>query len=326
MIITKKNPKISVIIPVYRVEKELDRCVKSLSSQTYRDFEVILVDDGSPDRCPELCDIYAQKYTWIRVLHKENGGLSDARNAGVKIANGEYITFVDSDDWVSPRYLEALINPILNKVADISVVDIQLVEHEMFVNQPIDEPVTFTVSSANAVFSKVLYQKYRDVSACGILLPKQLAQMYPFPKGKLFEDLYTTYHYYLNVKNIAVILEGLYYYYQRPGSIMGCRNDQSILDLEEASSLIVEVCQDDVDLLKAAKNKRFSNYCRILATVPDLEQRHVEIYRKILKIIKEDRWGILRNPYTRIKNKIAAIASFGGSQCIQKLYQFKLRG
>ena len=107
---------------------------------------------------------------------------------------------------------------------------------------------------------------------------------------------------------------------------MGKRNDQFVLDLEESSRLIVKVCQGDPELLKAAKSKRFSNYCRILATVPDLEQRHVEIYRKILKIIKEDRWGILRNPYTRMKNKIAAIASFGGSQCIQKLYQFKLRG
>lgn len=323
MIITENGPKISVIVPVYQVEKELDRCVKSLCAQTYRDFEVILVDDGSPDNCPALCDMYAQKYTWIHVLHKENGGLSDARNAGVRIAKGEYITFVDSDDWVSPRYLEALVNPILNKMADISVVGIQLINHEAYADKLSAEPITFTVSSAKDVFSKVLYQKYRDVSACGILLPKQLARMYPFPKGKLFEDLYTTHHYYLNVKTVAVILEGLYYYYQRPGSIMGRRNAQFIFDLEEASSLIVEACQDDTDLLKAAKSKRFSNCCRIVATVPDLEQRHAEIYRKILNTIKEDRWDILWNPHTRIKNKIAVIASFGGGRCIQKLYRIK---
>lgn len=325
MIITENGPKISVIIPVYQVEKELDRCVKSLCAQTYRDFEVILVDDGSPDNCPALCDMYAQKYTWIHVLHKENGGLSDARNAGVRIAKGEYITFVDSDDWVSPRYLEALVNPILNKMADISVVDIRLVTPKMFDDKLTDEPITFIVNSAKKVFTKVLYQRYKDVSAYGILLPKQIVQMYPFPKGKLFEDLYTTYHYYLSVKNIAVISEKLYcYYYQRPGNIMGRRNDQFILNLEEASSLIVEVCQDDDNLLKAAKSKRFSNYCRILATIPDLEQRHAEIYRKILKTIKEDRWDILWNSHTRKKNKIAAIASFGGSQCIKKLYQLNM--
>lgn len=326
MIITEKNPKISVIIPVYRVEKELERCVKSLSSQTYRDFEVILVDDGSPDQCPALCDMYAEKYPWIRTLHKENGGLSDARNAGVKLARGKYVTFVDSDDWVSPRYLQSLITPVIEQRADISVVDFQLVDSEKCIYEAREGKNSFKVMDAKEVFKEILYQTYRDVCAWGILLPKQLVQEYPFPKGKLFEDLYTTYHYYFNAKKVAVISEKLYYYYQRPGSIMEKRNDQFVLDLEESSRLIVKVCQGDSELLKAAKSKRFSNYCRILATVPDLEQRHAEIYRKILKIIKEDRWGILRNPYTRMKNKIAAIASFGGSQCIQKLYQFKLRG
>ena len=96
------TPKISVIVPVYKVEAYLPRCVESLLSQTYKDFEIILVDDGSPDTCPAMCDAYAKKYSNIHVLHKENGGLSDARNAGVTIAKGEYVTFVDSDDYVHP--------------------------------------------------------------------------------------------------------------------------------------------------------------------------------------------------------------------------------
>lgn len=100
---------ISVIVPVYGVEKYLDKCVQSILAQTYRDFEILLVDDGSPDNCPQLCDAYSQKYDCVRALHKSNGGLSDARNFGIKYARGNDVTFVDSDDFVAPDYLEVLV-------------------------------------------------------------------------------------------------------------------------------------------------------------------------------------------------------------------------
>ena len=96
---------ISVIVPVYQVEEYLDRCVQSIVDQTYTNLEIILVDDGSPDRCPQMCDEWAKRDSRIRVIHKENGGLSDARNAGMQAASGTYIAFVDSDDWVSERYI-----------------------------------------------------------------------------------------------------------------------------------------------------------------------------------------------------------------------------
>lgn len=118
------TPKISVIVPVYKVEAYLPRCVESLLSQTYKDFEIILVDDGSPDTCPAMCDAYAKKYSNIHALHKENGGLSDARNAGVTIAKGEYVTFVDSDDYVHPAYLEMLMQGI-RQGADFLYADLQ---------------------------------------------------------------------------------------------------------------------------------------------------------------------------------------------------------
>lgn len=123
-------PLISVIVPVYRVEKYLDTCVKSILTQTYKNFELILVDDGSPDNCPALCDKYAEIYKNIRVIHKENGGLSDARNIGVTMAKGEYVTFIDSDDYVHPLYLEMLLNGIRNTKADFSVGDIKVIFEE----------------------------------------------------------------------------------------------------------------------------------------------------------------------------------------------------
>ena len=110
-----KKPLISVIVPVYKVEAYLGRCVESLLSQTYGNLEIILVDDGSPDNCGQICDTYAARDTRIRVIHKENGGLSSARNAGIDVARGEYLGFVDSDDWVDVHTYEWLLNMALEE-------------------------------------------------------------------------------------------------------------------------------------------------------------------------------------------------------------------
>ena len=111
---------ISVIVPVYKVEKFLARCLDSIISQTYENMEIILVDDGSPDSCGSICDEYAQRDARFRVLHKENGGLSDARNCGVEIASGAYIAFIDSDDYIAPNYVEYLYRLLVDNDADIS--------------------------------------------------------------------------------------------------------------------------------------------------------------------------------------------------------------
>ena len=104
---------ISVVVPVYRVEPYLDRCVASIVNQTYRNLEIILVDDGSPDRCPAMCDAWAEKDRRIKVIHKANGGLSDARNVGLQLAQGNYVAFIDSDDWIDLRFIEILYKAIV---------------------------------------------------------------------------------------------------------------------------------------------------------------------------------------------------------------------
>ena len=122
---TKKHvilDKVSIIVPIYKVEKELDRCVRSLLGQTYKNIEIILINDGSPDSCPQLCEKYARKDRRIKVVHKENGGLSSARNRGLEVAEGQYISFVDGDDWVEPDFIEALINNLKREKADISII------------------------------------------------------------------------------------------------------------------------------------------------------------------------------------------------------------
>ena len=111
--------KISVIIPVYKVEKYLDKCIQSVVNQTFTDLEIILIDDGSPDRCPEICEQWAKKDSRIVVIHKKNGGLSDARNAGLNIATGEFISFVDSDDWIAKNMYEIMLNYLKREKAGI---------------------------------------------------------------------------------------------------------------------------------------------------------------------------------------------------------------
>ena len=117
------TPLISVILPIYKVEEYLDRCVQSIVNQTYTNLEIILVDDGSPDNCPAICDEYAQQDSRIRVIHKENGGLSSARNAGIDWAfensNSQWLTFIDSDDWIHPQYLELLPSAVTDNNTDI---------------------------------------------------------------------------------------------------------------------------------------------------------------------------------------------------------------
>lgn len=305
-------PEISVIVPVYKVEAYLPRCVESLLSQTYKDFEIILVDDGSPDACPAMCDAYAKKYSNIHALHKENGGLSDARNAGMTAAKGEYVTFVDSDDYVHPAYLEMLMQGI-RQGADFSVCGFI----EVYDGNGIEDLDTSSISTAcvNAKegLAEILYQGFHDVSAWGILLPASLARKYPFPKGKLFEDLYTTYKFYLAAETVAFIRVPLYYYFQRKGSIMGRRNEAFIHDLIESSDQLVEACRGKGALIEqAAMNKQFSNYCRFILQPSALKEKYPEWYHHIVKTLKQERLSILFDSRARKKNRLAALALMGG--------------
>ena len=305
-------PEISVIVPVYKVEAYLPRCVESLLSQTYKDFEIILIDDGSPDTCPVMCDAYAKKYSNIHALHKENGGLSDARNAGMTIAKGVYVTFVDSDDYVHPAYLEMLMQGI-RQGADFSVCGFT----EVYDGNGIEDLDTSRISAAcvNAKegLVEILYQGFHDVSAWGILLPASLARKYPFPKGKLFEDLYTTYKFYLAAETVAFIRVPLYYYYQRKGSIMGRRNEAFIHDLIESSDQLVEACRGKGALIEqAAMNKQFSNYCRLILQPSDLKKKYPNQYRRIVTTLEKERMAVLMDKRARVKNRLAALALLGG--------------
>lgn len=215
----KNEPLVSVIIPVYKVERFLDRCLDSVTRQSYAKLDIILVDDGSPDACGQMCDAWAARDGRIRVLHKANGGLSDARNFGVSIAAGEFITFIDSDDYVSPDYVEYLLKLMEKTGADIACGSCRVVHGggESFDRQPEEDVRCFDRVS----FYKALCGEHYMplVTAWGKLFPAETVRANPFPAGRLHEDEAVTYRLYHQCKKTALGTREIYAYYQNENSI-----------------------------------------------------------------------------------------------------------
>ena len=297
---------ISIVVPVYNVEKYIDNCIESILNQTYDDYELILVDDGSKDSCPQICDSYAKQDKRIKVIHKENAGLSDARNAGTALAKGKYITYIDSDDYINPLYLEMLLKAITETGAEFSIAGIKNVYSlDSSENIKISDVKIRKLSSHQAL-SLILYQKYHDVSASGILMPLNMAIKHKFPMGKLFEDLFTTYKYYLDASNVAVIDAELYYYLQRSNSILDSKIDSKFVnDLLEASDNIVHSCEKYPDLIKAAENKKFSNYCSLVRKKLSVASNCSKT--KIREYLDKYKKEMLIDNNARMKNRIAAL-------------------
>ena len=229
------NELITVIIPIYNVEKYIYECVYSVLKQTYTNLEIILVDDGSPDNCGKICDDYAKKDSRIKIIHKPNGGLSDARNSGIDIASGEYITFIDSDDFIAEDMIEYMYLNAVKNHTDISVCQ----------KQPVDE-------DGNIIFDKLqcedicihgseealkYYFKTKKIQsvAWGKLYKRELFVALRYPKDKYCEDEFTTYRAIAKTNILYIGKEKKYFYRQRTGSIMNSTFSYKHLDVIDAA-------------------------------------------------------------------------------------------
>lgn len=204
---------ISIIVPVYKVEPYLARCVDSILNQTYPDFELILVDDGSPDRCGEMCDAYAATHPFIHVIHRENGGLSAARNSGIEwmLANSEsrYVTFIDSDDWIHPQYLEILMQGMSIPGVAVSMIRLNQVTDYADDFPRYDSPAAVLHTGESLFLTHGPALNY----GCGKLFRREHFHTLRFPVGKIFEDVFTTYQILFTCGQIAFIDEPVYYYF-----------------------------------------------------------------------------------------------------------------
>ena len=233
---------ISVIVPIYKVEPYLDRCVRSIVEQAYENLEIILVDDGSPDNCPAICDAWAAKDSRIRVIHKENGGLSDARNAGLEVATGEYVSFIDSDDHIAPDFLARLQDAMVKTGAEVAGCAADYVDE--------DGNVLRLRNAADVSEMGKLEALRRLVQEDGVyqtvwnkLYRRDVIDGIPFAVGKLNEDEFWTYRVLDRIEKLAIVSEPLYHYLQRFGSIIGTGYNIRRLDGLEARFQRMEYLQ-----------------------------------------------------------------------------------
>lgn len=302
------RPLISVIVPVYKVEAFLPRCVDSLLRQTYPNLEIILVDDGSPDRCGEICDSYAEKDGRVKVIHKRNGGLSSARNAGIDIARGEYLGFVDSDDWVDADGYERLYS--LAEKYQVSMVCAGRYDMEEETGAetvglcPQKEEVVSGVETASRIFR----WDNMDMAAWDKLYHRSLFREIRYPLGIIWEDLPVTYRLALKAERCAFGNFPFYHYFHRKGSITTNGFSEREFVFPENSAKIDRYIQENYPLIQDA-----SGYLRIrsigwtvqMLELTDSQTRarfavELENYRALLRKNLPD---AMRNPYFTGANK-----------------------
>lgn len=226
-------PEISIIVPVYKVEAYLDRCINSILNQTFKDFELILVDDGSPDRCPQLCDEWAKKDERIKVIHKENGGLSSARNAGLKIALGNFIGFVDSDDWIASDMYEYLLDIISKSNADIAMCGYTRKDSELDEIEIKGQIKVLTNDDLWRFFYRVDGEE-SNYAVWTRLYKIETLRNVSFLEGKINEDVLFTYDVYKNIKKLVVSNAKKYFYYSNASGITKSKlsnKDLALLDI-----------------------------------------------------------------------------------------------
>lgn len=221
---------VSIIVPVFNVELYLQRCLDSVINQSYHNLEIILVDDGSTDGCPQICDGYALKDIRVKALHKVNGGLSSARNAGLNVAKGEFIAFVDSDDVIHPNFVERLVDAIEQTGMNMSVCLFNHFSDEepLFFDEKKTNPICLSVNDSISFYCELTPAKSTAfISSCTKLYKKNLFKNIRFPEGKIYEDGLISYKLIDVADGVAYIAEALYGYYMRSNSIMGVKEKHS---------------------------------------------------------------------------------------------------
>lgn len=319
----EQYPLISVIVPAYKVENDIRRCVESIQCQTYYNLEIILVDDGSPDRCGAIFEQMKLMDERIVVIHKENGGLSDARNAALDVMKGTYVTFVDGDDFVHKDYILHLYKVMCKYRVAIAVCDEQRFVMEkggpVFTDLPVQTYRECKFSAEDGMI-EFLYQRKFDTSAWGKLYLASLFSDIRYPKGKQFEDLATTYRLFLKVSHIAFFNEKLYMYQIRMTSQMRTGFNIGKTDgIAIAESVREDLGKRGRRLYKACNCRCLSMYFHVLLDIPKDEYK--ELQTDIWKRIKKNRARVLLDMEARHKTKMAVLLSYGGIGCCRYIFK-----
>lgn len=312
--------KISVIVPVYNVEKYLENCIKSVINQSYKDLDIILIDDGSTDESSNICDFYKQHDSRITVLHQMNSGLSAARNAGIEISKGDAIIFLDSDDYLDKFSIEKMVSFLEKYDADISILNMKYVNENFNdeIHEKADEKISI-LSNIEAI-EESLYQKNFTCCAPSKLYKKNVIGSIRFPVGKVSEDLATCHLFLDNADRIVFSKYYGYYYRQQPNSIMHSFNPKR-LDALEWTKKIEDFCRNKYSkILPAAYCRTFNVAIHLLFDLPEKGEIHDKYIDRIWFDIKRTRLNVLFNYKVRIREKAAVICSYFGEYFLRKIW------
>jgi len=309
--------KVSIIIPVYNVEKYLSRCVESVFAQTYTNLEIILVDDGTKDNSGVLCDKYGERDERVKVIHKKNGGLSSARNAGIEIATGDAIFFLDSDDYLSEECIDICVKMLINNNASISIIQMMHVaEGTNEIIKSSEREVMYTFNSEKAI-EESLYQKWYTCCAPAKLYKREVIGDIKFPLGRISEDLATCHLFLNNADKVVYSNYCGYYYRQHENSIMHTFNPKRLDALQWALE-IEEFCKNYYPaIVDAAICRTFNVSVHLLLDIPQNGDSHDKYFKVIWREIERTRFKTICNKNTRSRERIAAILSLGGEKVLK---------
>ena len=300
------QPAVTVIVPVYKVERYLSRCVDSILDQSFPDFEIILVDDGSPDRCPALCDAYREKDDRVVVIHKPNGGLSSARNAGMRIAKGEYLCFVDSDDYIMPDMIEQLTEAAAGTGAPVSCCS--FTSDEALLDRVLTRQ--FQVFTAAEAMREILRDGAICTSAWAKLYERSLFDGIDFPEGSLYEDYGTTYKLFHRAGRVAFADTKKYYYTYNAAGITKSAFSSGQMDYFTVSEELEHFARENYPglekLVRARETDMAVSLLRKLSCTPERD-RFAREEKGLVKAVRRDVLGFLFSRYPAAK-KLSALA------------------
>ena len=284
--------KISVIVPVYNVEKYIEKSLESIVNQTYKNLEIILIDDGSPDSSGKICDEFAKKDERIKVIHKKNEGLSATRNCGLDVCTGEYVAFIDSDDWIADNYFEVLRDALIKHDADVAEGKVvQVVKKDVAItsvlNEKVEAPEGFLLFENEDIIKGLLIRKILKNNACGKLFRSTLIKEHRFPVGVNYEDIIFSYETLSDAKKAVFLNQDLYFYLRHEGSITSVCSEKNLNDF--ANAIIYRFN----DVLEKHSNLTLYNYYGLLEQMTSISIKYVisdtyyeEVDKKLLGMIE----------------------------------------
>ncbi len=299
---------ISVVVPIYNVEKYLSRCIDSIINQTYTNLEIVLVDDGSTDNCGNICDEYSKNDNRIKVIHKENGGLSDARNAGLSAIIGSYVTFIDSDDTIEKDYIKTLYELIKKYKTMMSIASYSLVNGNNITNKGLGYEETLL--DTKTCLSRMLMEYGFNVSSCAKMYSTDLFENIEFPKGRLYEDNGTTYRLIMKCEKIAYSNKSIYNYIIRKNSITAARFTLKKMDYIYMTDMECnEIIKHYPDLIDVCESRMAVARFSVLRQMLNEKLKNDELVEenRIIEYLKVNYKKLMHNKSTSKKTKMSLV-------------------